>query len=126
MKDFGSHYEYLAVYLDDLIIVSKDPFSIIKELKQLGCHTLKGVGELVYYLGGDIIRTKDSIGKKMTTLSVKTYIKNICDKVERTFNITLKNYHSPLEDGYHPELCINEMIDDDEVSKHQMLIGSLN
>ena len=63
MKDCGSYYEYLAVYVDDLIIVSKDPFMIIRELKQLGGYTLKGVGEPEYQLGGDIIMTKDSQGK---------------------------------------------------------------
>ena len=31
MKKRGDHYEYIAVYVDDLLIVSKVPEEIIKE-----------------------------------------------------------------------------------------------
>ena len=49
IKDMGSHYEYIATYIDDLLIASKDPQSLIKELELT--YTLKGVGDPVYYLG---------------------------------------------------------------------------
>ena len=45
MKDCVSHYEYPAVYVNNSIVVSKDPLSITKKLKQLRRDTLKGVGE---------------------------------------------------------------------------------
>jgi len=32
MRDCGDHYEYIAVYVDDLLIASKDLSSIIKTL----------------------------------------------------------------------------------------------
>ena len=100
----------MAVYVDDLIIVSKDPMKIIKELKVEGGYELKGEGEPEYYLGGDIIRHKTNDGKRKTVLSSKTYINNICEKVERIFEITLRNYHSPLEGGYHPELDSSDLL----------------
>ena len=77
-------------------------------------------------MSGDIKRTNDTEGMMKTTLSAKTYITNICKKVERTFNTTLKNCHSPLECGYHLELDKSEMIDEDKVSKYRILIDSLN
>ena len=89
MKDCGSLNEYLAVYVDDRIIVSNDPLSITIEFKQLGGYTLKGVGEPEYYLRGDITSTKVSKGMWKATFSTKTYIKNKYDKVEITFIITL-------------------------------------
>ena len=59
-------------------------------------------------------------------LSAKMYIKNICEKVERIFEIALRNYHLPLEGGYHPKLDSSDLLQGDEISKYRMLIGSLN
>ena len=97
-----TYCEFLAVYMDDLIIVSNGPLELVKELKPLGGCTLKGVGKPEYCLGGDITRTKGPRGQKKPRLSAKTYIKNICDKIEQTFNNKLRNQHSLLESGYRP------------------------
>ena len=59
-------------------------------------------------------------------MSAKTYLKNICDKIERVFGTTLRNYNTPLEAGYHPELDDSELLDDDDTTKYRMLTGSLN
>ena len=56
----------------------------------------------------------------------RTYIKNICEKIEKLFQITLKNYHSPLEGGYHPELDDSNYLNDEEISKYRMLVGSMS
>ena len=52
IKDCGSHYEYIARYVDDILIWSKHPLKIIEELKKT--YTMKGVGEPEFYLGGDV------------------------------------------------------------------------
>ena len=57
IKDMGNHYEYIATYIDALLITSRDPAPIIKELERT--YTLKGVGDPVYYLGMDIVQTKE-------------------------------------------------------------------
>ena len=46
------HYEYIAVYVDDLMIVSKRPMQIVQDPRQKGNFDLKGVGKPKYYLGG--------------------------------------------------------------------------
>ena len=33
MKDKGDHYEYVAVYVDDLLIASRNPEAIIESLE---------------------------------------------------------------------------------------------
>ena len=126
VKNCETHYEYMAVYVDDLIIVSRNPMSVIEQLKQKGGYNLKGVGEPEYYLGGDILRSKANDGTRKTTISAKTYIKNICDKIEKLLHITLRNYHSPLEGGYHPELDDTEFLEGDDITKYRMMVGSLN
>jgi hypothetical protein len=52
MVDKSSHFEYLATYVDDIIIWSKDPMAVIKALEKT--YMLKSVGILEYYLGGNV------------------------------------------------------------------------
>ena len=56
--------------------------------------------------------------------SARTYIKNVCDKTEKMFETTLKNYGSPLEGEYHPELDKSDLLVGDEISKFCMLVRS--
>ena len=93
MRDCGDHYEYIATYVDDLLIIGKDPMAIIQALKKL--YPLKGVGSPEYYLGGDIMRGKD--GRLVT--SAKTYIKRICEKIEKVMEWKLRHYGSPMDPG---------------------------
>ena len=53
IREMKDHYEYIGVYIDDLIVCSKDPLSILDKLKEpQGPYKLKGVGSPKYYLGG--------------------------------------------------------------------------
>jgi hypothetical protein len=52
MVNNSSHYEYLATYVDDILIWSKDPMAVIKSLEKT--YMLKSVGIPEYYLGGNV------------------------------------------------------------------------
>jgi len=121
IRDAGTHYEYIAVYSDDVLVFSKNPLKILRGLEAL--FPLKGVGEPEYYLEGDIGTTKDG---KYRTLSAKTYIKNCCDKIEKLYEVTLRNYGSPLEAGFHPETDTTPLLIGDSISKYRMLVGCAN
>ena len=41
-KDMGDHYEYVASYVDNILIWSKDPMRVMAKLKAV--YTMKGVG----------------------------------------------------------------------------------
>ena len=57
MRDCGDHYEYIAVYVDDLMIASKDPKQIISALtSKPNNFKLKGTGPLTFHLGCDFVR----------------------------------------------------------------------
>lgn len=60
------------------------------------------------------------------TWSAKTYIKNVCEPVEKLFETQLRVYGSPLEDGYHLEIDESPLLSKDMVRKYQMLLGSAN
>ena len=82
MKDMRTHYEYICVYVDDFLFVSKDPESLVEEFKLL-CK-LKCVGVLEFYLGGDYKRNEFNYTKSASTSMncAQTYITNICKKIE--------------------------------------------
>jgi hypothetical protein len=52
MVNKSSHYEYLATYVDDILIWSKDPLAIIMSLEKN--DMLKSVGIPEYYLVGNV------------------------------------------------------------------------
>ena len=57
MRDAGDHWEYLAVYVDDLMAIMKDPDKFFEEISKH--YKLKGLGPPKYHLGGDFFRDKD-------------------------------------------------------------------
>jgi hypothetical protein len=104
MVDKSSHYEYLAIYLDDILIWSKDPMADIKSLEKT--YTLKNVGIPEYYLGGNVGFLRQAwknqgLGK---ALSAKTYIQNSISKFEGLFGKEFKPIKTPMSEGYHPEV----------------------
>ena len=126
MRKNGNVWEYIAVYVDDIIVIAKDAMSVLEEDKRKGKFDLKGVGKPEYYLGGDIYRSEDPNASIKSIISAKTYLKNICDKIERVFSSTLRNYSTLLEAGCHPELDDSKLLDDEDTTKYRMLTGSLN
>ena len=51
MKDCGTHYEYVCVWVDDLAVMMKDPNLFFEGLRDRA-YKLKGVGDIKYHLGG--------------------------------------------------------------------------
>ena len=51
MRRNGNIYKYMAIYVDDLCIVTKDSKSIIDTLKNNYDFKLKNTGEISYHLG---------------------------------------------------------------------------
>jgi Reverse transcriptase (RNA-dependent DNA polymerase) len=90
MIDKTSHYEYLATYVDDILIWSKDPMAVIKSLEKI--YLLKYVCIPEYYLGGNVEFLGDSWKNQGLGLAIsaRTYIQNIIPKFESFFGKELK------------------------------------
>ena len=54
MKDMKTHWEYVCTYVDDLMVMSKDPEAFMEELQKT--FKMKGVGPPTYHLGADFTR----------------------------------------------------------------------
>ena len=120
------HYEYLASYVDDILICSRDPMSVMKKLQDQ--YALKGVGISEYYLGGDVEQMDEHWSKEniFVGLSVQTYIENVIPKFEELFVRDIKKYKTPMEEKYHPELDYLPLCNKKRSSVFWLILGSLN
>ena len=83
MKDMGTHYEYIATYVDDLLVWSKHPHQIFESLKK--DFELRGEGPPTYFLGGDVTSLDGKWKRENINLclSSNTYIRNLIPKFEK-------------------------------------------
>ena len=83
-KKVNDHYEYIARYVDDVIVFSKDPMLIVQELKRT--YIMKGVGKPQYYLGGDVASLGPEWEKEgiSESFSAETYIHNALPKLAKS------------------------------------------
>jgi hypothetical protein len=100
-------YEYIAVYVDDLLIASRYPKSIVPTLQEKHKFKLKGVGSLTYHVGCNYFHSMDG------TLSYgpRRYIDKIMGKFENMFGCKPREYTSPLEKGNHPKVDYSDELD---------------
>jgi hypothetical protein len=59
MKDCITHYEYVCVYQDDVMVMAREPKAFLAKLSHVHKYKFKGVVKPTYHLGGDFIRDKD-------------------------------------------------------------------
>ena len=121
MRDKGEQYEYIARYVDDLAIASKNPQEIVDELQGKHKLKLKGTGPITYHLGCDFFRDKEGV----LSMCPKRYIDKIVVNYEQMFGCKPKVYSSPLEKNDHPELGTSGELDVEGIRKFQALIGAI-
>ena len=123
MRDAGDHYEYLACYVDDLLIASKNPQAIIDALEgEPNKFVLKGTGPVSFHLGCDFGRDPDGTMWYGPT----TYIDRLKDQYQTLFGENPSTrYTAPIEKDSHPELDTSPLLDEDMTAKYQSIIGAL-
>ena len=117
----GSHYEYIAVYVDDLAICMKDPNSFCDTLKEKYKLKLKGVGPINYHLGCG--HTRDEDGTLVS--DPRKYVEKILESYEKTLGEKPKKIKTPLVGGDHPESDISDFCDQDQIKQYQTIVGQL-
>ena len=111
MRDAEDCYEYICVYVDDLLAIMKEPDVFFKELTDTYGYKLKGVGEPTYHLGGNYSRDPDGT----LVWGAKDYITKILDNYQRMQGDMPPKYRSPMERKAHPELDNSEPLDLDGI-----------
>jgi len=120
MRHMGDHYEYVAVYVDDLLIVSKEPKAITDVLQKKYSFKLKGTGPISFHLGCDFFRDENGI----LCFAPKKYIEKMLENYKRIFGEHPKQAASPLEKGDHPELDTSDLLELEDTKIYQSLIGA--
>ena len=90
-------YEYIAVYIDDLCVASKDPGKIFQTLKNKYKFKLKGDGPLDYHLVYSYKCDPDGT----LVADPRKYVSKIIESYERMFSTKPKIARLPLEAGDH-------------------------
>ncbi len=125
LRDTGDCYEYVCVYVDDLMAIMKDPgqfFTKIQDPNGYG-FKMKGVGPPRYHLGGNFGYDDDGT----LWYGSSTYVDKVMAAYEQHFGSlpSYKKIGSPLEDGDHPELDTSEILDEDGKAVYMSLVGCL-
>jgi hypothetical protein len=121
MRPTENRYEYIAVYVDDLAIIAKDPETITKLLVEKYNYKLKGVGPIDYHLGGNFARDSDNTLR----YGPRKYIDKLIATYEKTFGTKPTEYVSPLIKGDNPELDDSPEVDKEDIKQYQSMIGAL-
>ena len=122
IRDAGDVYEFVCVYVDDLLAAMKNPKEFMDKLQaEPYSYKLKGVEEPKYHLGGDFFRDSDST----LCYGAQTYIKQLTHDYAQLFREEPKKAMSPLPSGDHPELDMSEPCGPDDTAKFQSLIGAM-
>ena len=147
MRKVDDHYEYIATWVDDLLVFSKKPMEIIDQIKDI--YDLKGVGSPEYYLGSDYLTvpndnqlngtaTIDNEEKDKnlsplwlkegikTTFSARTYIKNTIERLEKMIGREFPEFDSPMSESIHPEIDNTNILDPERHSHFRSLVGCAN
>ena len=121
MRPTDTHYEYVCVYVDDIMMFGKTPEEFFTLLTDKYNYQLKGVGPPKYHLGGDFYRDKDGT----LAWGAASYAKKILNNFESTFGTKAHDASSPLPEKDHPELDTSDLLSPADIKLYQSLIGAL-
>ncbi|KAL7551327.1 hypothetical protein ACHAWF_014513 [Thalassiosira exigua] len=126
------YYEFLLVYVDDVLVVSHDPSKINQ---MIGAHfEIRNdvYGPLKTYLGGDVETFQLPHGKMAWSLLSTSYVRSVMDTVRRLLaeegrdlKTGKKPHRGPLPYGYKSELDTTNECDTGHMVQYQQLIGIL-
>ncbi|KAL7581370.1 hypothetical protein ACA910_021962 [Epithemia clementina (nom. ined.)] len=117
----GTKYEYVAIYVDDLLIASENPKELIDQLKEKFKLKIKGDGPLEYHLGCDYYLDPDGT----LVAALRKYVSKILEAYKNMLGEDPKASKLPLDKNYHPELDNSELVGPDQIQKYMTMIGQL-
>jgi hypothetical protein len=125
----NKYYEYILVYVDELLIVSESPQDILDKLADEHKYRLKDVGSPKRFLRANIgkrtiegqeywyIAAEDSLNKALATVEERF------GKLDMIFKHTVE---TPAPTNFHPEMDDSDFLDDNGTTLYQSYIGIIH
>ena len=126
--DGEAYYEYVLVYVDDLLAISIDATSVIREVAEQFKLKNDKITPPDVYLGGRLVK-KNLNGREVWTMSsidyVKAIVKNLEERLGKTNRKLPSRATTPMSSDYRPELDGTAELEVEDVTMYQELIGEL-
>ena len=113
----GDYWEIIFLYVDDMIIVSREPGRVVDMLKT--SFMLRDINETGVFLGGD--RGINIKGQR--TRGSCTYAMEAIENIERKWKLNLRKETVPMKCGDEPELDNSELLNSKGKTQYQSMIG---
>ena len=131
--DGTKYYEYILVYVDDLLIISHEAKRRMQGICDMYKVKPESIGVPTTYLGAQVkqFRFEDSEDpdKPVWAMSSEKYVKEAIRNVELELDKCdeklATRITTPLASGYRPELDMSPLCDDLKTNYYQNLIGVL-
>ena len=125
------YYEYLLVYVDDVLVISAAPEEVMKSIGTEFEIKNDEYGPPTTYLGAGISKVQLSGGTECWSMDSKKYVKAAIETIR---NLLLEDGRElksgtggrqtgPLPPSYRPELDQTPMCDEDHASRYRQIIG---
>ena len=130
--DGTRYYEYILVYVDDILCISHEPEKFMDGLRATFKLKDGSVGEPTIYLGANIEKYQIGDGTMRWSMSSNTYIKNSLKVVKdmlaaegKELKTSNKTGKVPIPGKYKPELDVSDELGEELHSRYMQLIGIL-
>ncbi len=132
-SDGTKYYEYILVYVDDVLVISHAPEEHLKVIQANYKLNPSSIGPPTRYLGADVEKVqkpKDPSGREYWSFSAQTDVQNAVKNVKillqeegRSLKSTAKTPFS--SSTYRPEVDTTDELGDKLATRYQNLIGVL-
>ena len=126
--DGEKYYEYILVYVDDILSISHDALRPMKDIEKAFKFKKNLIESPEIYLGARLEK-KNLNGKQAWTMSSKDYIKAAISNVETQLkrrNMKLPSQAiTPMTSDFVPEMDTSEELEPNDITFFQELIGIL-
>jgi hypothetical protein len=130
-RNGSPYYEYIFVYVDDLLVISESPKRILQGINQVYRMKEGSITIPELYLCAQIkqLRFPDLPNEISWSMSAERYLKEAIRNLKQDLLKINKrlptNVPTPLSSGYRPELDMSAPLDDDFTTWFQKLVGIL-
>ena len=127
--DGTKYYEYLLVYVDDILCISHNTKAIMDQMAELYRLKEGNVGPPERYLGADTKITQATSGLECWAMSSDSYVREAVNVVEKFIEADGGKWKKPKtlfpKTNYQPELDESPLLEPELISRYQQLIGIL-